>query len=428
MTRPGPTLVVAFVLSFAAGTAPASAGGIKVATPLLRVADPAGTARGSVAVKLSGEAVSVTISVAELGDTVAPPLGVFLEDGTGVGDFTQVAAIASLSKGAGSVKLTSGDGPPPALGVADADELVGRMIQLRDAGDVVLLDATIPELAKFTGTKLTAKLSPPPGAPLPAASATLKGTLSAKKGSERFRLKAKKLAPDAAYALFVEDQPGSGTFALAGDLDGSLFERDTADGDRLPLEVQAHADLVGRALQLRDGDVVVLAGTVEDKLAPAGLEFPLTGVIILEGGPGGEDRYLRRLGTGPLYRTVVDLAQVSTKLLADEGDALWRLDQVGATADGPVCTVRLATDEDVWWEMGVIGPEHYVIVRDSNTDPATLVSAQFVLHLGDPQQGKPAFLMESLQFPGEYLRDEGHILTANGVKVGPGGGASLVLH
>ena len=172
MTRPGPTLVVAFVLSFAAGTAPASAGGIKVATPLLRVADPAGTARGSVAVKLSGEAVSVTISVAELGDTVAPPLGVFLEDGTGVGDFTQVAAIASLSKGAGSVKLTSGDGPPPALGVADADELVGRMIQLRDAGDVVLLDATIPELAKFTGTKLTAKLSPPPGAPLPAASAT----------------------------------------------------------------------------------------------------------------------------------------------------------------------------------------------------------------------------------------------------------------
>ncbi len=428
MPRCRPTLAAALLLSLAAWSAPAAAGGLKVATPLLRVADPSGTGRGSVAVKLKGESVSVTISVAELGEAVALPLGVHLEDGPGLGTFSEVAGIATLSKGTGSVTLSSAAGPPEELGVDDVDELVGRKVELRDASDTVLLDATIPGLAKFTGTKLTAKLSPPPGAPAPAASATLKGTVSSKKGSERFKVKGKKLPSGTSLALFVEDAPGSGDFVDAGDLDGSLFERDTADGDRLPLEVAAHADLVGRALELRDGDVVLLAGTVEEKQAKGGLDFPLTGVIILEGGPGGDDRYLRRLGTGPLYRTKVDLSEVSIQELADEGDALWRLDKLGETADGPVCTVRLATDEDVWWEMGVIGAEHYVIVRDSNTDPATLVSAQFVLHLGEALQGKPTFLIESLQFPGEFLKDDGHILTANGVLVAPGGGPTFVLH
>ncbi|MBM3984494.1 MAG: hypothetical protein FJ296_02195 [Planctomycetes bacterium] len=162
------------------------------------------------------------------------------------------------------------------------------------------------------------------------------------------------------------------------------------------------------------GSVVVKLGgeavSVSFSVAELGDAVALPHGVHLEDGPG--------LGT---------FTEVSIQLLADEGDAPWRFDQVGQAAGGPVCTVRLATDEDVWWEMGVIGAEHYVIVRYSGTDPATLVSAQFVLHLGGTLQGKPTLLIESLQFPGEFLRDQGHILTANGVKVAPGGGALFML-
>jgi hypothetical protein len=155
----------------------------------------------------------------------------------------------------------------------------------------------------------------------------------------------------------------------------------------------------------------------------------MVGVIILEGGPGGDDRYLRRVGLdGPLYRSVIDLTQVSAQELADEGDALWRIDKVGQSADGPVCTVSLQGEDDTWWDMGVTGGTHYVHVRKQFADPATFASALFVVHLGPLYQGKKSFVIESQFFGGEYLLDEGHILTANGVKVGPGGGALFVLH
>ncbi len=424
------TLAVAFVLGSAGWAVPASAAsGLKVATPLLRVAEPLGTGRGSITIKTKGSSVTVKFSVAELADEVPAPLAIFLEDSPGGGSYSQVAEIGTLANGAGKLTLSSTDGPPEDLGVTDVEDLVGRGVQVRDANDTVLLDATIPELVKFQGTKLSATLAPPPGSPVPAASATLKGTVSSKKGSEKFKVKAKKLTPGVTLALFVEDAPDSGVFEAAGELSGSLYERNTADGDRLPLEVPAHEHLVGRKLEVRDGDVVVLAGTIEDASGPGGLDFPLVGVIILDAGLGGDDRYLRRVGTSlPLYRSVVDLDVVTIQELVDEGDAQWRLDKLGETAAGPICTVRLATDEDVWWDMGVSGGEHFVAVRNSGTDPATVESAQFVLLLDGEVQGKPAFRIESLVFPGEVLLDDGHILTANGVRVGPEVAANFVLH
>ena len=195
----------------------------------------------------------------------------------------------------------------------------------------------------------------------------------------------------------------------------SLAKNRLALPDELPLDLAAHADLVGRALELRDGDVVLLAGTIAQKGVPE-LAFPLLGVIILEGGPGGDDRYLRRVGLdGPLYRSVVDLTQVSTQLLAEEGNALWRLDKVGQNADGPVVTVTLEGAADTWWMVATTGGAHYVHVNKQLVDPATVEWARFVLRMGPPQQGQATFLIESESYPGEFLQDEGHIVNVSSV-------------
>jgi hypothetical protein len=419
------TIAALLLLALATAVSPAVAGQ-KVTTPLLRVADPSGTARGSVQVKLKGQGSSVTVLVAKIEAGVATPLGVFLEDEPEGGVFTQVAAIELSPKGAGKITLASSDGPPAELGVESLDDLAGRMLEVRDGNGAALLDALLPGLAPFAGTKLVAKLLPPDGAPAPAASATLTGKPTAGKGSERFRLKAKKL-PAGAAELFIEDAPGSETFVSAGDQVAGLYLRDTALGDRLPLEVAAHVDLVGCAIEVRDGETVLLAGTIEVKGTPV-LTFPLTGVIVLESGPGFVDRYLRVVGdSGPLYRSLTDLSEVTAQELADTDEALWRLDKIGQTANGPLVTVTLVGHDNCWWLSAITGGTHYVHVQKQSADPADFDYAHFVLRMGPDFEGKPSFLIESAYYADEFLLDQGHILTANGVKIG-GGGATFVLH
>jgi hypothetical protein len=423
------TIVALLLLALGLAASPALAGQ-KVTTPLLRVADPSGTGRGSVEVKLKGQGSSVTIRVAKLDAGIVVPLGVFLEGAPESGVYTEVAAIGTLSKGTGKVTLASNDGPPDMLGVDTLDDLADRRLEVRDANGSPVLDALLPGLIPFAGTKLVAKLEPPDGSPAPVASASLTGKPTKSKGSERFRLKAKKLPAGAAAAVYLEDAPGSGSFELAGEMVNGSYQRDTALGDRLPLDVAAHADLVGRTLEIRDGGTVLLAGVIQIKGSPAPTAptFPLTGVIILEGGPGGDDRYLRVVGSnGPLYRSIVDLTQVSPQELADEGEALWRIDKIGQTADGPLVTVTLQGHDDTWWMSAITGGTHYVHVHKQFVDPAGIDYAHFILRMGSPVGGKPSFLIESAYYAGEFLQDQGHILTANGVKLGPAA-ATFVLH
>ena len=418
-----PLSIVALLLGFAA---PAALAGQKVTTPLLRVADPSGTARGSVQMKLKGQGSSVTIKVQKLAAEVQTPLGLFLEDAPEGGTFTKVATIDALSKGAGKLVLASSVGAPEELGLESLDDLAGRRLEVRDANDSALLDALLPGMTPFAGTKLVAKLFPPEGAPAPAASATLTGKPTNSKGSERFRLKAKKLPAGVDGLLSIEDAPGSENFLPAGALAAGLFQRDTALGDRLPLDVAAQADLVGRAIEVRDGETVLLAGTIEEKGKP-GLNFPLTGVIVMELGDGVVDRYLRVVGlSGPLYRSLTDLDEVSADDLASGDDCLWRIDKIGQTANGPLVTVTLVGHEDTWWMSTNIGAEHYVHVNKQNVDPAGLDYAHFILLMGSPVDGKPSFLIESAYYDGEYIVNEGHSLTANGVKL-DGGGMTLLL-
>lgn len=420
------TIVALFLLAIGPAALPALAGQT-VTTPLLRVADPAGTGRGSVQAKLKGQGSSVTIRVLKLGTDVVAPLGVFLENAPESGVYAEVATIDVLKKGSGKITLVSSDGPPDVLGVDTLDDLADRRLQVRDANDAPLLDAVLPGLVPFAGTKLVANLAPPDGAPAPAASAALTSKLSKGKGSERFQLKAKKLPVGVTAAVFIEDGPNSGNLVPAGDMVGVLFKRDTALGDRLPLDVAAHADLVGRAIEVRDGATVLLAGTIKEKGAPA-VTFPLTGVIILDAAPDGDDRYLRVVGSnGPLYRTIVDLTQVSPQDLADTGEALWRIDKIGQTANGPLVTVTLQDHDDTFWISAITGGTHYIHVQKQSVDPAGFDYAHFILRMGSPVGGKPSFLIESAYYAGEFLEDDGHILTANGVKLGPGA-ATFVLH
>lgn len=417
LSRPLTIATLLLASSFSAALA-----GQKVTTPLLRVADPSGTARGSVQVKLKGQGSSVTIKVSKLDAEVLTPLGVFLEDEPDAGTFTEVAQIPELKKGSGKLTLSSTEGAPSELGVESLDDLAGRLLELRDGNGAVLLDAVLPGLEPFAGTKLTAKLVPPEGAPAPAASATLTGKPANPKGSERFSLKAKKLPDGVAGEVFIEDAPGSDNFLPAGDLTAGLFQRDTALGDRLPLEVATHADLVDCAIEVRDGETVLLAGTIQIKSKPGALSFPLTGVIVLEKGEGFVDRYLRVVGdSGPLYRSLTDLSEVSKQELADTDEALWRFDKIGQTANGPLVTVTLVDHDNCWWISAITGGTHYVHVQKQSADPADFDYAHFVLRMGAPAGGKPTFLIESAYYAGEFLQDEGHILTANGVKIGAGG-------
>jgi hypothetical protein len=396
---------------------------VKAATPLVRVAEPSGTGQGSVVVSAKGDKVSVTIAVAKLPSPVAAPLGVFLEDGAAAGTFTQVGSIDALSQGGGRLALASSEGVPSALGIGALDELVGRAIEVRDGGGAALLRGALPGLGKFAGTKLTGKLAAAPGSPVPGASATCKGTPSAKKGSEKFLFQAKGLAPGAAYALHLEDAIGSGVFVPAGDLVGGTLLRDTARGDPLPLGVASLADLTGRAAEVRESGsgTPVVAGPIPFAI---GVVWPREDVIVLDVPGSTTDRYLRSSGGAiVVYRSPIDLSEVSIALLEREGEGLWRLDFAGSESGDAVVTARLAGNDRFWWSLGNTADafgfaQHFLRLENRGSPPTDLAPYKFVLREQGTSGGRRAYWIESFAFPGEFLLDDGHGLSGNGVRIG----------
>jgi hypothetical protein len=90
-----------------------------------------------------------------------------------------------------------------------------------------------------------------------------------KKGAQqvRFDIKARKVAQAVDHELWLEDGVGSDVFELVDLLAAASgkslsWSANTADGDALPLDAADAADLVGRRVEIRSLDDVVLAGRV----------------------------------------------------------------------------------------------------------------------------------------------------------------------
>lgn len=407
--------VWASVLCVAApGPAAGAAATVKVPTPLVRVGDGTGTALGSIVVQTKGAGASFVVSVAKVPASAPLPLGVFLEDGPGAGTFTEVGEIPALKHGKGKLTLTSPSGVPAALGVGDVNALVGRSVEVRDASSAVHLAGKIPPIEKFVGTKTTAKFAAAPGSPLPKASAQFNGVPSSGKGSEKFLLKARGLAKGAVYTLWIEDAPGSGNLVLAGTLEKGAFQRDTAKGQSLPLAVGALADLIDRTFEVRDAtDTPVVQGRFP-RLVFVTTGFPRSEVLVFDL-DGNTDRYLRYVPGIVVYRTEYDSKQVSRAVLRASSDALWRITAVGSLHGDPIVNVRLASNDRYWWGVGSTGNQHYLTILNTSTEPSNADQARFVLRSQPKIHGRTTWLFESVLYPDEFIVNDGHGLSANGV-------------
>lgn len=118
-----------------------------------------------------------------------------------------------------------------------------------------------------------------------------KGTLRIReKGNgSSFEIHAIKVNADHAFHAWLEDPIDSDTFVDIGTLKGGGSQKlkfDTKKDDDLPLDAASLDDLMGRKLQIRHGDDVILRGTVP----PFGLEKkPLKAAVTMEAEPGAPD-------------------------------------------------------------------------------------------------------------------------------------------
>ncbi|MCI0586203.1 MAG: hypothetical protein L0323_05120 [Planctomycetes bacterium] len=206
----------------------------------------------------------------------ADGFGVLVEEGVGTGTFLTVGAMAlkSTTQGRWELDLENHGAAPPQLGVPDLADLAGRRVEVRGASGDLHLWAVLPAISTSPGAGSVSEkagLAPPTVAPpSPAAKGTVAVKLKASQGTSCFDLKVQKgLAPNLAYVVWIEDAPGSGTFAAAGELQMSAsgtkgrLRRDTKKGDSLPLGVGSVLALSGRAVEVRDGaSAVHLVGTI----------------------------------------------------------------------------------------------------------------------------------------------------------------------
>jgi FG-GAP repeat len=254
------TTGTAFVLALEPGPPPPVVfTKVKVKETLRRPTVP-GTARGKVTLSAKKKICTFKVKVSGL---VPGAYDVLLEDSPGAGTFTSIGAITVDADGAGSLSLVGDGRIPAALGVEALDDLVGRILLVRDSigGDVCSL--RLPDLVPAASSKSTTPLEPaaPPN-PYPAASGKLKIRDEPASGRHRLELKVKKIPKSASLTLWMEDGPGSGTMVQVGDLEKLKLKRDTKKGDPLPFGVACGVDLAGRVVEVREGSTVILRGTI----------------------------------------------------------------------------------------------------------------------------------------------------------------------
>ncbi|MCI0588134.1 MAG: DUF1028 domain-containing protein [Planctomycetes bacterium] len=224
--------------------------------------EPDDNARGGIEMQLSGPDQVFSVDVRKLGDAQDAPYSAFLEEGAESGTYSSIGELQG--PGASSqnlfLTLTSVGVPPAELGVALLSSLEGRRLEIRGASGTTYLRARLPSLLGLGDLERTGSLAPPSGPP--GASGTLRLVRKGPEGTERFDLRTKGLGPGPGKTVWIADSGGGGSFTLAGALAQGKLRRDTAQGDPLPLGVYRLEDLSGRAIEVRDGSSVLLAGTI----------------------------------------------------------------------------------------------------------------------------------------------------------------------
>ncbi len=224
--------------------------------------EPDDDARGGIEMRLRGLDQVFSVDVRKLGDAQDAPYSAFLEEAAGSRTYLSIGELQGPGASSQHLLLTlDSEGVPPAeLGVALLSSLEGRRLEIRGASGKTYLRARLPSLLGLGDLRRTGSLAPP-SAPS-GASGTLRLVRKGSVGTERFNLRANGLGPGPTYTVWIADAGGGGSFTLAGALAQGKLRRDTAHGDPLPLGVDRLEDLSGRAIEVRDGSSVLLAGTI----------------------------------------------------------------------------------------------------------------------------------------------------------------------
>lgn len=145
---------------------------------------------------------------------------------------------------------------------------------------------------------------------------------------------------------------------------------------------------------------------------------------------GTKFRYLQSVTGIAVYRSQTSKPYDFTQLAQDK-DCKWKLEYAGSISyaagtgpsslDGQVVAFRNNKKLTEWWGVGTTAdpygnPQYFLSLVDYNTKPNPIPDqVKFKLHYVGEQNGVDAYFIESVLYPGYYLCNEGHTLTANGV-------------
>ncbi len=153
-------------------------------------------------------------------------------------------------------------------------------------------------------------------------------------------------------------------------------------------------------------------------------------------------RYLQSVGGVAVYRSLTSKPYDFTQLAQDK-DCKWKLEYAGtivysvgtgpSTLDGQVVAFRNMKKQSEWWGVGTTADtygnqQYYLSIMDYMTKPNPMPDQiKFKLHYVGVQNGVDAYFIESVLYPGYYLCNEGHTLTANGVVLKNTAGSKAII-
>jgi len=226
---------------------------IKVISPLVRPGGaPDANAKGKVEVRRRDEDQRQKFKVEA--ENIDPSLGfsTWLETAVGSGTLQNIGAMPKDGFDEVELELDTGDGDALPLGVADLDELAGRVVEVRDSAGNVYLTGIVPSLSAAGSAPVKTKTT------LNATVGEGRLRLRSKpaKGKQEFELRIKKLAAKSMVDVWMRG-PGAGAFALVTTMKtsgggGATFSVKTKKGQTLPLAAASLQALSGADIEVRD--------------------------------------------------------------------------------------------------------------------------------------------------------------------------------